>query len=212
MAHVTADMNISLDGFAAGVGQSARAPFGEGPVDVLAEWMFDAAEEDAAELAAVNGADAYIMGRNMFGPDRGPFDLERQGWWGPEPPYHAPVFVLSHHDREPLELTGTTFTFVTGGILEALALASQAAGDGRVDVAGGAHTVNQYLAAGLIDELRVHVTPVLLGAGERLFAGARGIRLEQTGGRIAPKAAHLTYRVLGPSDASDQKREGEGDS
>lgn len=196
MALVTADMNMSLDGFAAGPKQSAAAPFGEGPVEVLSAWMFEAAEENAAELAAVNGADAFIMGRNMFGPDRGPFDRTWEGWWGPEPPYHAPVFVLSHHEREPLELTGTTFRFVTGGIHEALELATQVAGEGRVDIAGGAHTVNEYLAAGLVDELRVHVTPVILGAGARLFEGAGDIHLERKGGRIASTVAHLTYRVL----------------
>lgn len=196
MTLVTADMNISLDGFAAGPDQSAAAPFGTGAVDVLTAWMFEAADENATELAAIGGADAYIMGRNMFGPDRGPFDLTWQGWWGPEPPYHAPVFVLSHHERERLELTGTTFTFVTGGVHEALELASQVAGDGRVDIAGGARTVSQYLAAGLIDELRVHVTPVILGTGEPLFDGVSGIRLEQTGGRVAPTVTHVTYRVL----------------
>jgi dihydrofolate reductase len=196
MAHVTADMNMSLDGFVAGPKQSAAAPFGEGPVEILSAWMFDDGDENAAELAAVNGADAYIMGRNMFGPDRGPFDRSWEGWWGPEPPYHAPVFVLSHHEREPLELAGTTFTFVTGGMHEALELASQVAGDGRVDVAGGAYTVNEYLAAGLIDELRVHVTPVILGAGARLFEGSADIRLEHVSGRIASNVAHLTYRIL----------------
>ncbi|UFU08198.1 dihydrofolate reductase family protein [Ruania halotolerans] len=199
MTLVTADMNISLDGYAAGPDQSLSAPFGEGPVDVLSNWMFEAADENAVEIAALNGADAYIMGRNMFGPDRGPLDQDWQGWWGPEPPYHAPVFVLSHYPREPLELTGTTFTFVTDGIDHALGLASRAAGDGRVDIAGGAHTVNEYLSAGLIDELRVHVTPVIIGGGARLFEGVGSIHLEQTGGRAASTVTHLTYRVHSPS-------------
>lgn len=196
MAHVTADMNVSLDGYVAGPRQSASAPFGEGLSDAITGWMFDAAEENAAEIAEINGADVYIMGRNMFGPDRGPFDLEWQGWWGPEPPYHAPVFVLSHHERAPLELDGTTFTFVTGGIQEAFRRATDAAADGRVDIAGGAHTVNQFLAAGLVDELRVHIAPVILGDGARLLEGVEGTVLEQIGGRVASTVTHLRYRIM----------------
>ncbi|WP_109211786.1 MULTISPECIES: dihydrofolate reductase family protein [Microbacterium] len=196
MAYVTADMNISLDGYVAGPRQSASAPFGEGLSDAITTWMFDAADENAAELAEITGADAYIMGRNMFGPDRGPFDLDWQGWWGPEPPYHAPVFVLSHHERDALALDGTTFTFVTGGIREALRLAEETAGDGRIDIAGGAQTVNQYLAAGLVDELRVHIAPVILGGGARLLEGVEGTLLEPIGGRVASTVAHLRYRIV----------------
>ena len=108
------------------------------------------------------------MGRNMFSPGRGDWDLDWTGWWGHEPPYHAPVFVLTHHPREPLTMEGgTTFHFVTDGIESALAQAREAAGEGSVSIAGGAATVRQYLAAGLIDELRLHVAPVMLGAGER---------------------------------------------
>ncbi len=198
MVLVTADMNISLDGFVAGPNQGRSAPFGEGPVDVITSWMMEAAEESPDELAEVGGADAYIMGRNMFGPDRGPFDLDWKGWWGPRPPYHAPVFVLSHHERAPLMLDGTTFTFVNDGIEAALERAAEVAGDGRVDIAGGAATVNQYLAAGLVDELRVHIAPVILGAGARLFDGVSGVMLEQVAGRVASSVAHLRYRVVSP--------------
>ncbi|MYR31037.1 dihydrofolate reductase [Nocardiopsis alba] len=196
MSIVTTDMAMSLDGYAAGPRQRREAPFGDGPSGEITRWMFDAAEANSAELEAVTGAAAYIMGRNMFGPDRGEYDLDWRGWWGSEPPYHAPVFVLGHHEREPLTLSDTTFTFVTGGIHEALDLAREAAGGGRIDIAGGARTVNQYLAAGLIDEIRVHVTPVIMGEGTRLFEGVRGVRLEQVTARGSDLVSHITYRVL----------------
>lgn len=198
MAYVTTDMAMSLDGFSAGHDQTLERPFGTGEVGILTAWMLQDAEENAAERAAIAGADAYIMGRNMFGPDRGAFDPEWEGWWGQEPPYRAPVFVLSHHEREPLELRGTTFTFVTEGPDEALRLAREAAGDGRIDIAGGASTVNQYLRSGHIDEIRVHITPVILGAGTRLFEGLNDVVLEQIDGRIASSVAHLRYRVVRP--------------
>ncbi len=194
MAHVTTDMAMSLDGYSAGDAQTLERPFGLGEVRRLTAWMFE--EENAAERAAIVGADAYIMGRNMFGPDRGAFDLDWRGWWGDHPPYEAPVFVLSHHERAPLELDGTTFTFVTGGIDEAMRLAQDAAGDGRIDIAGGACTVNQFLVAGHIDEIRVHIAPVILGAGTRLFDGLHDVVLEQLDGRVASGVAHLRYRVV----------------
>ena len=135
------------------------------------------------------------MGRNMFGPDRGVWDLDWTGWWGDEPPYHAPVYVLAHRPRGPVEMRGgTTFHFVTDGIESALARAREAAGDADVAVAGGASTVNQYLAAGLIDELRLHVAPVVLGAGERLFTGVGSLDLEPAGVRHTGMVTHLTYR------------------
>jgi dihydrofolate reductase len=124
---------VSLDGFAAGPNQSEELPFGEGLEDEqLHTWMFDHVDQNRAEVDAILGAGAYIMGRNMFSPGRGEWDLDWKGWWLPEPPYHAPVFVLSHHRREPLEMDGgTTFTFVTDGPESALAQARRAAGDGR---------------------------------------------------------------------------------
>ena len=135
----------SVDGFVAGPNQSADRPFGEGVDDQLHKWMFDEPEQHAAELESLNSAGAFIMGRNMFGPIRGEWDEAWQGWWGPEPPYHAPVFVLTHHPHDPLPMEGgTTFTFVTGGINAALQLAKEAAGDGDIAIAGGAETINQY--------------------------------------------------------------------
>ena len=193
---VTADIAISVDGYAAGPNQSLENPFGEGVEGRLHRWMFEEPEENAAELDRLTAADAYVMGRNMFGPGRGAWDEEWKGWWGDEPPYHAPVFVLTHHPREPLELEGgTTFTFITDGIETALDQARAAAGDANVAIAGGAATVNQYLAAGLIDELRLHVAPVLLGAGERLFAGAPNVDLEPLAVRQTRLVTHLSYRV-----------------
>lgn len=196
MSKVVVDIAASLDGFVAGPNQSADAPLGEGAETVLHQWMFDAAEENAPELAAITDAGAFVMGRNMFGPGRGEWDLTWQGWWGEEPPYHAPVFVLTHYERPPLEMAGgTTFHFVTGGITEALKLAREAAGNRNVSVAGGAATVNQFLAAGLVDELRLHVAPVLLGEGERLFDGAGKTRLTQIEARQTSLVTHLRYAV-----------------
>ena len=130
-------------------------------------------------------AGAFVMGRNMFGPIRGEWDLGWTGWWGDEPPYHGPVFVLTHHARQPLTMQGgTTFTFVTDGIESALAQARAPAGDRDVAIAGGAATINQYLHAGHIDELRVHVAPVTIGAGE----------LEIVSARAASLVTHITYR------------------
>jgi dihydrofolate reductase len=197
MTKVTCDMAISLDGFAAGPNQSADNPFGEGVGDRLHRWMLEAADENAAEIEAITAAGAYIMGRNMFTPVRGEWDLDWKGWWGDEPPYHAPVFVLTHHPREPLTMQGgTTFTFVTDGIESALEQARAAAGERDVAIAGGAQTVNQYLAAGLIDELRLHIAPVIIGAGERLLEGVGDTTLEPLGVRGTPLVNHLSYRVL----------------
>jgi len=134
----------------------------------------------------------------MFGPIRGEWEGDWRGWWGDDPPYHAPVFVLTHHAREPVEMEGgTTFHFVTGGIEEALEQARAAAGAADVNVAGGASTVNQFLAAGLIDELTLHVSPVLLHAGERLFDGVGDVRLEPVDVAGSPAATHVRYRVGG---------------
>jgi dihydrofolate reductase len=199
MAHVTCDLAVSADGFVAGPRQSLENPLGEGG-ERLHRWMFETPDENAAELAAITAADALIMGRNMFGPGRGDWDPEGSGWWGEDPPYHKPVFVLTHHPRADLVMKGgTTFSFSTGGIGAAFARAREATGDGRIAIAGGASTVNQALAAGIIDELRLHVAPELLGTGERLFAGGPAVRLEQVSGRSASLVTHITYRVLPPS-------------
>jgi len=131
MSTVTADIAVSLDGYAAGPNQSADLPFGEGVDGRLHTWMFDHAEDNRDEIDGIVNAGAYIMGRNMFGPGRGEWDLEWKGWWGSEPPYHAPVYVLTHHRREPLEMDGgTTFTFVTDGA-RVHACAGQAGRGGR---------------------------------------------------------------------------------
>lgn len=194
MSRVVCDAAMSVDGFVAGPNQRADAPFGDGVGEDLHRWMFEEAEANAAEIAEIVAAGAFIMGRNMFGPGRGEWDLDWTGWWGPEPPYHAPVFVLTHHKREPVELQGgTTFHFVTGGIGEALERAREAAGEKNVAIAGGAATVNQYLAAGLIDELRLHVVPLVLGQGERLFEGVGRTGLTQVGARDAGSVTHLRY-------------------
>ena len=128
--------------------------------------MFEHADDHRAELDAILAARAYIMGRNMFGPVRGEWTGDWRGWWGPEPPYHGPVFVLTNHPRETLDMDGgTTFTFVTDGIESAMAQAREAAGDGDISIAGGADTINQFLAAGHIDVLRLHIVPLTLGFG-----------------------------------------------
>ncbi len=197
MTRVTCDMAVSVDGFTAGPNQSADRPFGDGPVDRLTQWMFEQPEANAAEIEAIGAASAVVMGRNMFAPGRGAWDESWKGWWGDEPPYHAPVFVLTHHPREPLQMQGgTTFIFVTDGIESALAQAREAAGSGDVSVAGGAATVNQYLVAGAIDELRLHVAPVVLGVGERLFDGVGALSLERVGVNATDLVTHLTYRVV----------------
>jgi dihydrofolate reductase len=139
------------------------------------------------------------MGRGKFGPaDRGPWgDDPWRGWWGEEPPFHMPVFVLTHHEREPLTLSDTTFTFVTDGIESALAQAKEAANGKDVLLGGGADGINQYLAAGLVDEIELHVASILLGSGSRLFEGVGpDLKLEQLRAVEAPGVAHLKYRVV----------------
>ncbi|MEU3933780.1 dihydrofolate reductase family protein [Streptomyces sp. NPDC029044] len=195
------DITISADGYSAGHGQTEERPFGDdggdGSGEQLHAWMFRTPHENRAEIERLNTAGAFIMGRNMFGPVRGPWDRPWNGWWGGDPPFHAPVFVLTHHPREPQPMDGgTTYHFVTDGIASALARAREAAGDGGVTVLGGATTVNQYLAAGLIEELRLHIAPLTLGAGTRLFEGVPPLRLEQVTSRAASGITHVTYRVL----------------
>ena len=197
MTRITCDIAMSVDGFVAGPHQSADKPFGEGVNGRLHRWMFEEPEKHTDAIEAMTAASAFIMGRNMFGPVRGPWQGDWRGWWGDEPPYHAPVFVLTHHPRETLTLQGgTTFTFVTDGIEAALDQARAAAGDGDIAIAGGAQAVRQYLAAGLIDELRMHVAPVVLGAGERLFDGIADVDLEQLDVSGSDLVTHLRCRVV----------------
>jgi dihydrofolate reductase len=197
MSAVVCTMSISLDGYGTGPNQTEERPFGDIPDGILHRWMFDTPEESPYELEAILGAGAYIMGRNMFGPIRDEWTGDWQGWWGLNPPYHAPVFVLTNHPRESLEMEGgTTFHFVTDGIRSALARAREAAGDLRIHVAGGPTTANQYLAAGLVDELRLQIVPVVLGRGERLFDGVPLLELEQLSSRSVSLATHVHYRVM----------------
>ncbi|MGY1670098.1 dihydrofolate reductase family protein [Geodermatophilus sp. SYSU D00710] len=187
-------LSISLDGYAAGPDQDEQNPLGVGG-EQLHEWLFAenrSPVDDRFRARGQEGIGATIMGRNMFGPVRGPWSSapEWRGWWGEDPPFHHDVFVLTHHPRPPLEMTGgTTFHFVTEGPDVALEQARAAAGGARVRVGGGAATVAQYARAGLLEEVHVAVVPVLLGAGERLF-----------GNGVFPAAAWRTVEVA-PSPA-----------
>lgn len=180
------NFTISLDGYGAGPDQGVDNPLGAGG-EALHGWLVDTRmwrqahgkedgttgiDDDFAARSARN-VGAWIMGRNMFAPTRGPWpDMSWKGWWGKNPPFHGPVFVLTHHPRPPMQMEGnTTFHFVTGGIHEALDQARGAADGKDVQISGGANTIQQYLRAGLIDELHVAIVPVLLGGGERLFEG-----------------------------------------
>lgn len=208
MQLVTCQLSISLDGYVAGPNQSLEHPLGEGGTK-LQEWSYGTASwrgihgldggehnTDSEILAAdTRGVGAYIIGRRMFGGGEGAWDESWIGWWEDEPPFHAPVFVLTHHPRPPLELRGTTFTFVTDGIESALEQARAAAGERNVTVDGGAQTVRQYLAAGLLDELHLHIAPVLLGDGERLLTDVGTPVLEQVEVIGSPTVTHLRYRV-----------------
>ncbi len=210
MSSVTCQISISLDGFVAGPNQSLENPIGEGGMR-LHQWLFETASwreqhgqrggarttdsEVVAELFQNVGA--YIMGRKMFGGGDGPWDETWTGWWGEEPPYHVPVFVLTHHPRKPLSMRGgTSFSFVTDGIDSALDQARRAAGDKDVEVAGGAHTVQQYLAAGKLDELYLHIVPVILGAGERLLENVGNPTFEPVKVIASPAVTHVKYRVV----------------
>jgi dihydrofolate reductase len=208
---VTCQISISLDGFVAGPRQSTEHPLGEGGMRLhewataTAGWRQQHGREGGARNAdsevideVVRGVGAQIMGRKMFGGGDGPWDESWKGWWGEEPPFHAPVFVLTHHPREPLTMRGgTTFTFVTDGIESALAQARAAAGDQDVAIAGGASAVQQYLAAGLLDELYLHIVPIVLGSGERLLENVGDPALEPIEVIASPKATHVRYRVGG---------------
>jgi dihydrofolate reductase len=191
-------MSISLDGYVAGPDQSLEHPLGRRGIE-LHRWHLDEPLNEADARARgllLRPRGAYVMGRNMFGPIRGPWRDEWRGWWGEEPPYHAPVFVLTHYEHEPVEMAGgTTFHFVSDGFDVAFARASEAAGDRGVDIAGGASTVRQALAAGVIDELVLDFVPVLLRAGERLLEDVPDLDLEPLEVIHSPLATHVRYRV-----------------
>ncbi|HET9737234.1 MAG TPA: dihydrofolate reductase family protein [Solirubrobacteraceae bacterium] len=198
MSSVRCHIAISLDGYAAGPDQSMEDPLGDGG-ERLHTWMFEpAGDADVrARERVLEGIGSSVMGRNMFGPPGGgDWDESWRGWWGEDPPYHAPVFVLTNHPREPLEMEGaTTFHFVTDGIESALEQARAAAGDQDVAIAGGASTVQQYLAAGLLDEMHLHIAPIILGGGERLLENVGDPKLEPVEATCTPAATHIIYRV-----------------
>ncbi len=197
---VTCSMAISVDGFTAGINQSFENPFGDNfDPNLLRRWMFAEPEKQKhkREIDAILDAGAFIMGSNMFGPKDRRETSEWKGWWGDNPPYHAPVFVLTHTKREPIEMEGgTTFFFVTDGIESALTQAKQAAGEKDVKINGGAHTVNQFLKAGLIDELWFHVVPVTIGEGTRLFEGVPPLTLEPVEVSGNSLVTHIRYKII----------------
>jgi dihydrofolate reductase len=192
-------MSISLDGFVAGPDQSRDHPLGKRGRELHGWHLGDERANEADETAVgwlMRPRGAYVMGRNMFGPIRGEWDADWRGWWGDEPPYHAPVFVLTHYPHEPIEMQGgTTFHFVTEGFAAALGQARAAAGDQDVDIAGGASTVRQAFAANALDELMLDVVPVLLGHGERLFDEVADPGLSPVEVTHSPFATHIRYRV-----------------
>lgn len=194
---VSAHMMLTLDGFGTGLNQTREKPFGTIDPQQLARWMFEDAENNKAEIAAVTNYGAHIMGRNMFAaPGDGPWEAEWTGWWGENPPYHAPVFVLTHHARAPLEMEGgTVFHFVTEGPEAALAQARKAAGDRDVTIAGGVTTLRNYLNAGAVDTLHLKIVPLVAERGERLWDGLSA-KLEPTGARHTRFATHVDYRVV----------------
>jgi dihydrofolate reductase len=208
MSKVTCQISVSLDGYVAGPNQTQEEPLGEGG-ERLHDWAIATAAwrqshgreggehnvDGEVIESVVRGVGAHSMGRKMFGPAGG-WDPEWRGWWGDEPPFHAPVYVLTHHAREPLEMDGgTTFHFVTDGIESALQQARAAAGDGDIAIAGGATAVQQFLAAGLLDELFLHIVPVFLGSGERLFDNVGNPTLEPVEVIASPAVTHVRYRV-----------------
>jgi dihydrofolate reductase len=215
MSKVRAHISVSADGCVAGPNQSEENPLGEGG-ESLHNWVValrawrefhgleggDVNASTAVLEEAQTNVGAEIMGRGKFGGGPGPWgDDAWRGWWGEDPPFHMPVFVLTHHEREPLRLSDTTFTFVTEGIESALKQAREAAAGKDVTLGGGADIINQYLAAGLVDELELHVVPLLLGGGARLFEGVGpDLRLEQVRAVQAPGVTHLKYRVAPPTE------------
>jgi len=212
MTMVKTYISTSLDGFVAGPNQSLENPLGEGG-EALHDWVvslkswrerhgMEGGEENASTAVldeVTSNVGAEVMGRGKFGPPAGgPWGGDPwNGWWGDNPPFHSPVMVVTHHKREPLKLSDTTFYFVTDGVEAAVTRAVEAAGGKDVLIGGGASVINQCLAAGLVDEVDLHVAPVILGAGSPLFAGLdQSVRLEQVRAIEAPGVAHLRYRVV----------------
>jgi dihydrofolate reductase len=212
MQKVKCQISVSADGFVAGPNQSQEQPLGEGGEELhdwvikLAAWRqphgHEGGEVNASSAVfeeAAGNTGAVVMGRNMFGPERGPWGEDPfKGWWGDEPPFNAPVFVLTHYERESLEMEGgTTFHFVTEGIERAVELAREAAGEKDVSVAGGGEAIQEAMRAGLLEEILINQVPMLLGGGTRLLDGLAdaGVKLDQTRVVEGPEAAHIFYRV-----------------
>ena len=213
MGKVHVDISISLDGFVAGPNQTLEEPLGKGG-EQLHEWVIalkswrerhglsggETGPDSEVVEESVRDTGATVMGRRMFSGGRGPWedDSNADGWWGDDPPFRHPVFILTHHAREPVtKQGGTTFTFVTDGIESAFEQARAAAGDKDVAIAGGANAIQQFLTAGLVDELQIHIAPVLLGDGVRLFDQApANLELETTRVIDSPRVTHLKYRVV----------------
>jgi dihydrofolate reductase len=211
MSIVKCHQSISLDGYSAGPNQSLENPLGEGG-ESLHEWMFETAawarmqglparpespdSKIVDDLASNSNVGAYVMGRHMFGGGEGPWDETWKGWWGDNPPYHRPVFVLTKHPRKPLPMEGgTTFHFVTDGAESALRQAREAAGDMDVQIAGGAGTVQQFLRAGQLDELYLHITPIVLGAGTRLLEDVGSPKMRPVEVVASTNVTHIRYRI-----------------
>jgi dihydrofolate reductase len=201
MSLITCHVSISVDGFIAGPDQSRENPIGVGGLK-LHQWHAFAEDgpihegDAAARDDLMRTVGAVIMGRNMYGPIRGEWDDDWRGWWGDNPPYHSPVFVLTHYPHEPIVMDGgTTFYFVTGGFDAALDQARDTAAGGDIRISGGASTIRQAFAAGVIDEITLDIGPALLGSGERIFDGIEDPGFEQVGVTYSPSATHVHYRV-----------------
>ena len=222
MSKLRFTITMTLDGYIAGPNQSIENPLGEGG-EQMHDWVVklkffremhgdegggETGTNDDVLREAFENIGATIMGRNMFGGGPGPWDASWKGWWGDNPPYHTAVFVLTHHAREPLEMQGgTTFFFVTDGIESALRQAKEAAGAKDVLLGGGAKVAQQYLAAGLIDEMELHVVPLLLGGGERLLDNlGSDVTLEPVRTVEGPGVTHLKYRVKHSGSGTDGQR------
>ncbi len=197
---VSSGISISIDGYSAGLNQSFEHPFGDNfDPELLHRWMFSDPEKrhHEREIEAILDAGSFIMGSNMYGPKDRRETSEWKGWWGDNPPYHAPVFVLTHTQRPSIEMEGgTTFHFVSDGIESALSKAKQAAGNRDVKIMGGATTLNQYLAAGLVDELWLHIVPVTIGEGTRVFEDVPNLNLEPIEVSGTAVVTHIRYKVL----------------
>ena len=208
MSKVRVHISVSADGYVAGPNQSKENPLGEGG-ESLHEWLIELEAwraphgREGGEVnestpvfdEAFGNIGAEIMGRGKFGGGPGPWG-DWNGWWGEDPPFHIPVFVLTHHEREPLTLSDTTFNFITDGIESALEQARTAAAGKDILIGGGADAINQYLAAGLVDEIELHVVPLVLGGGARLFEGVGPeLKLERVRAIEAPGVTHVKYRV-----------------